>query len=65
MLPLLLDGKKLQQYQKQLKYILEVAGLSDKRKHPPDNCQEGNNSALQFCIDLCFIRHSLTLDSVV
>ncbi|WP_326513903.1 ABC transporter ATP-binding protein [Clostridium intestinale] len=33
MLPLLLDGKKLKNYHKQLNNILEVVGLSDRRNH--------------------------------
>ena len=35
MLPLLLDGKKMRDYKKPLKDILEVVGLSDKRGHTP------------------------------
>ena len=35
MLPLLLDGKKMQNYRKPLKDILEIVGLSDRRKHTP------------------------------
>lgn len=35
MLPLLLDGKKTRDYRKQLDEILEVVGLTDRRKHTP------------------------------
>ena len=35
MLPLLLDGKKMRDYKKPLKDILEVVGLWDKRGHTP------------------------------
>ena len=33
MLPLLLDGKKMKDYKKQLNHILELVGLSDRRRH--------------------------------
>lgn len=35
MLPLLLDGKKMRDYKNELAEILEVVGLSDRRKHTP------------------------------
>ena len=41
MLPLLLDGKKLRDYKKSLKDILEVVGLSDKRGHTPRELSGG------------------------
>ncbi|PKM50561.1 MAG: macrolide ABC transporter ATP-binding protein [Firmicutes bacterium HGW-Firmicutes-7] len=41
MLPLLLDGKKMRAYKKQLNYILEVVGLSDRRKHTPRELSGG------------------------
>lgn len=41
MLPLLLDGKKLKDYSKQLNYILEVVGLSDRRRHTPRQLSGG------------------------
>lgn len=41
MLPLLLDGKKMREYQKQLQSILEVVGLSDRRKHTPRQLSGG------------------------
>ena len=41
MLPLLLDGKKLRDYKKPLKDILEVVGLSDKRGHTPRELSGG------------------------
>lgn len=43
MLPLLLDGKKMRDYKKPLKDILEVVGLSDKRGHTPRELS-GDNS---------------------
>ncbi|HHY51753.1 MAG TPA: ABC transporter ATP-binding protein [Clostridiales bacterium] len=41
MLPLLLDGKKKRDYDKQLNHILEVVGLSDRRKHTPRELSGG------------------------
>ena len=41
MLPLLLDGKKMRDYKKPLKDILEVVGLSDKRWHTPRELSGG------------------------
>lgn len=41
MLPLLLDGKKIKDYRKQLNHILEVVGLSDRRKHTPRKLSGG------------------------
>lgn len=35
MLPLLLDDKKMRDFKKPLKDILEIVGLADKRKHTP------------------------------
>ncbi len=47
MLPLLLDGKKMRDYKKPLKDILEVVGLSDKRGHTPANCPGDNSNVWQ------------------
>lgn len=41
MLPLLLDGKKIRDYRKQLNEILELVGLSDRRKHTPRELSGG------------------------
>jgi putative ABC transport system ATP-binding protein len=41
MLPLLLDGKNMKDYQNQLNHILEVVGLSDRRKHTPRELSGG------------------------
>ena len=41
MLPLLLDGKKTRDYRKQLDEILEVVGLTDRRKHTPRELSGG------------------------
>lgn len=41
MLPLLLDGKKMRDYKKQLNDILEVSGLSHRRKHTPRQLSGG------------------------
>jgi putative ABC transport system ATP-binding protein len=41
MLPLLLDGKRKGDYRKQLNYILEVVGLSDRRGHTPRELSGG------------------------
>lgn len=41
MLPLLLDGKKFKDYRKQLDNILEIVGLSDRRKHTPKELSGG------------------------
>lgn len=41
MLPLLLDGKKIRDYGAQLDHILDVVGLSDRRKHTPRQLSGG------------------------
>lgn len=41
MLPLLLDGRKMRDYRKQLNHILEVVGLSDRRRHTPRELSGG------------------------
>lgn len=41
MLPLLLDGKKMKEHKKQLNLILNVVGLSDRRKHTPRELSGG------------------------
>lgn len=41
MLPLLLDGKKMKDYKKQLDRILNVVGLGDRRKHTPRQLSGG------------------------
>lgn len=41
MLPLLLDGKKIGNYRKQLNGILEVVGLSDRSRHTPRELSGG------------------------
>lgn len=41
MLPLLLDGKKMRDYRKQLNHMLEVVGLSDRRRHTPRELSGG------------------------
>lgn len=41
MLPVLLDGGKMKDYRRELNSILEVVGLSDKRKHTPRELSGG------------------------
>lgn len=41
MLPLLLDGKRMRDYGKQLNHILEVVGLADRRGHTPRELSGG------------------------
>lgn len=41
MLPFLLDGKKMRDYKKPLKDILEVVGLPDKRLYTPRKLSGG------------------------
>lgn len=41
MLPLLLDGKKMGSCKKQLERILEVTGLTDRRRHTPRELSGG------------------------
>ena len=41
MLPLLLDGKKSKDYKKQLNQMLEIVGLSDRRRHTPRELSGG------------------------
>jgi putative ABC transport system ATP-binding protein len=40
-LPLLIDGKKLRQYQSKLDELLKLVGLTDRRKHKPDQLSGG------------------------
>ena len=41
MLPILLDGKKLKDYQERLDKILEIVGLADRREHTPRELSGG------------------------
>lgn len=41
MLPVLLDGKKFKDYQKELDRILDIVGLSDRRRHTPRELSGG------------------------
>lgn len=41
MLPILLDGKRIKTYEKRLNEILEIVGLSDKKKHTPRELSGG------------------------
>lgn len=41
MLPILLDGKKIKDYRERLDQILEIVGLSDRRKHTPRELSGG------------------------
>ncbi|MBI9011394.1 MAG: ABC transporter ATP-binding protein [Clostridiales bacterium] len=41
MLPILLDGKKMKNYKKDLKEILEIVGLTDRIKHTPRELSGG------------------------
>lgn len=41
MLPLLLDGKNMRNYKKELEHILQTVGLTDRRKHTPRQLSGG------------------------
>jgi putative ABC transport system ATP-binding protein len=41
MLPILLDGKKMKDYKKKLEDILDIVGLTDRRKHTPRELSGG------------------------
>lgn len=41
LLPILLDGKSIKDYQKKLSYILEIVGLEDRRQHTPRELSGG------------------------
>lgn len=41
MLPILLDGKKIKDYREKLDHILEIVGLSERRKHTPRELSGG------------------------
>ncbi len=41
MLPILLDGKRIAKYSKELDDILEIVGLSDRKKHTPRELSGG------------------------
>jgi putative ABC transport system ATP-binding protein len=40
-LPLLIDGKKIREYQSKVDELLELVGLTDRRKHKPDQLSGG------------------------
>lgn len=40
-LPLLIDGKKIKDYQSKVDELLELVGLTDRRKHKPDQLSGG------------------------
>jgi putative ABC transport system ATP-binding protein len=40
-LPLLIDGKKLKKYQSKIDELLELVGLTERRKHKPDQLSGG------------------------
>ena len=40
-LPLVIDGKNIQQYQARIDRLLELVGLSDRRQHKPDQLSGG------------------------
>jgi putative ABC transport system ATP-binding protein len=40
-LPLLIDGKKIKAYQSELDELLELVGLTDRRRHKPDQLSGG------------------------
>lgn len=41
LLPVLLDGKNMRDYKEQMNHILEIVGLSDRRKHTPRELSGG------------------------
>ena len=47
MLPLLLDGKKMGSCKKQLERILEVTGLTDRRRHTPRELSGGQQQRVE------------------
>ena len=40
-LPLLIDNKKIHDYQERLNALLDLVGLSDRRKHKPEQLSGG------------------------
>ena len=40
-LPLIIDGKKIRQYQARIDALLDLVGLTDRRKHKPDQLSGG------------------------
>ncbi|MDE3649943.1 ABC transporter ATP-binding protein [Clostridioides difficile] len=46
MLPLLLDGKNLKDYKNQLDEILDIVGLTDRRKHTPRELSGGQQQCV-------------------
>ena len=40
-LPLLIDGKRIKEYQRKIDELLELVGLTDRRKHKPDQLSGG------------------------
>ncbi|MDH4136993.1 MAG: ABC transporter ATP-binding protein [Anaerolineae bacterium] len=40
-LPLLIDGKKIKEYQSKIDKLLELVGLTDRRRHKPDQLSGG------------------------
>lgn len=62
LLPLLLDGKKMGGYQKRLNDILEVVGLSDRRKHTPRELSGGQQQRVAIARALCTKQKLILFD---
>ncbi|MDP4088967.1 MAG: ABC transporter ATP-binding protein, partial [Bacillota bacterium] len=65
MLPLLLDGKSPKKYEKELKEILEVIDMSNRRKHTPRELSGGQQQRVAIARALLFSPEIILADEPI